>query len=472
MPISKIRKLLAPINIEQSTLNKFCPNLPEPKKPDLLVKKDKSESFSYDSRYNLSLESGNTVEIQETHCLDCGKRLKKNGFNDKVAILDEGLGRHEFKLHRKRCDNCGEIKPDYSKLAPKYGNYHENYKRRARQHYMGGLNPAQIKRAFKTDFGIEASKSSIVNWVNEVSEPLREMLRETPVPSSGYWGYDEIHLNISKNKKYALTTVDLNTRFIPVARIKPKMGKASGREVLVEGRRNATLPIHGLVKDCTANLGKLFNMRSFKNITLQNCYTHVKWIISAHVKAFLGMSKRSNKKVPKEWRWLLYRFYAFLGAKDETDAYIQLEAIRKTVEDLDGKKLKELETAIKQMEGWLPKIIAHQRDPNLPKTNNMTEGFHKKYEYYRAFKTQMMTELGAQRVLDYRVFGHNFKRFPEFINQFEVEYESWRVLVRNSKGDAILRGQGNYFRSMFRKLDIWYGKYLEVWIEYFAIQKD
>ncbi|TKJ25991.1 MAG: hypothetical protein CEE42_05920 [Promethearchaeota archaeon Loki_b31] len=96
MPIPKVRKLMAPINIEQSTLIKFFPSLPEPKKSDLLVKKDKIDSMSYDSRYNLRLESGNTIEIEETHCLDCGKRLKKNGFNDRVAILDEGLGRYEF----------------------------------------------------------------------------------------------------------------------------------------------------------------------------------------------------------------------------------------------------------------------------------------------------------------------------------------------------------------------------------------
>lgn len=472
MPISKIRKVIAPINIEQSTLNKFYPNLPEPKKPDLLVEKDKSGLMTCDSRYNLRLGSGNMIEIEETHCLDCNKRLKKNGFNNKVAILDEGVGRYKFRLHRKRCDDCGEIKPDYSKLAPKYGNYHENYKRRARQHYMAGLNPAQIKKTFKIDFGIDISKSTIVNWVNDAEEPLRKMLEETPVPSSGYWGYDEIHLKIKGKKKYALNTVDLNTRFIPVARIKPKMGKKSGREVLVEGRRNATLPIHGLVKDCTANLGKLFKTRSFKKVTLQNCLTHVKWIVSKHVKAFAGMSKQSRKPVPKEWRWLLYRFYAFLDSKDETDAYIQLEAVRKTVEDLDGKKIKELHTAVKQLESWLPKIIAHQRDPNLPKTNNMTESFHKKYEYYRGFKKEMVTEQGAQRVLDYRAYGHNIELFPDYIQQYEVKYESWRILVRDFKGDVILRGQGNHFRSVFRKLDEWYGNYIEVWDEFFAIKKD
>ncbi|KKM95026.1 hypothetical protein LCGC14_1192400, partial [marine sediment metagenome] len=62
--------------------------------------------------------------------------------------------------------------------------------------------------------------------------------------------------------------------------------------------------INGIVKDCTTNLGGLFRKKSFKHILQQNCLMHVKWIVSAHVKAFAGMSKRSNKPLPKEWRWL------------------------------------------------------------------------------------------------------------------------------------------------------------------------
>ncbi len=126
--------------------------------------------------------------------------------------------------------------------------------------------PSQIQRVFKIDFGIEISLTTIVRWINEVSEPLRETLKETPVPSSGYWGYDEIHLNISKERMYAIDTVDVNTRFVPVAKISEDMGRDAGREVLKEGRKNRKLWINGIVKDCTINLGGLFRTRSFKHI--------------------------------------------------------------------------------------------------------------------------------------------------------------------------------------------------------------
>jgi len=468
MLISKIREKLAPIKIEQYTLNKFFPNLPEPKNHSLLAEVKRRKALSIDKGYTLRMKRNGTIYIKETHCLTCGSRLVKNGHNDRIAILDNGLGRHEFHIQRKRCPRCGEIKPDYSKIAPKYGNYHENYRRRTRQHYMEGLMPSQIQRVFKIDFGIQISLTTLVNWINKVARPLRKMLKETPVPSSGYWGYDEIHLRISKERMYAIDTVDINTQFVPVAKISEHMGRNEGREVLMEGRRGKNLWINGLMKDCTTNLGGLFRTRSFKHIIQQNCLTHVKWIVSKHVKAFAGLSKQSRKPVPKKWRWLLKRFYELIDSKDEADAYIKLEIIRRTVERLKGKKIKELHTALKQLESWLPKIIAHQRNPFIPTTNNLLEGFHKKYTYYPSFKRSMMTPEGAQRVLDYRVFRHNFGKFPEFIDDFNETYENYQLLVRETHYHPSIRGHGMYFKHERIKLDKWYGNYKRLWRQYFA----
>lgn len=270
MPISRLRKIIAPIRIEQPTLNKFFPNLPKPINHSLITKLKEVNSLSNREGYTLRMKRDETVYIKETHCLKCGSRLVKNGSNSRIAILDNGLGRHEFRIQRKRFSKCGEIKPDYSKLAPRYGIYHENYKRRARQHYMEGLMPSQIKRVFRIDFSIEISKSTIINWINDVTEPLRKTLQEIPVPSSGYWGYDEIHLRISTKKTYAIDTVDLNTHFVPIAKISENMGRNAGRKILMEGRRGKNLWINGLVKDCTTILGGLFRTRIILKANLGN----------------------------------------------------------------------------------------------------------------------------------------------------------------------------------------------------------
>ena len=469
MQVNKTREKIAPIKIEQCTLNKFFPNLCESTEHGLLAQLKERKAISCDKGYTIRMKRNGTIYIKEIHCLTCGSRLVKNGYNDRIAILDNGLGKHEFRIQRKRCCRCGEIKPDYSKIAPKHGNYHENYKRRARQHYMEGLMSSQIQRVFKIDFNMKIALTTIVNWIGQVAELLRETLKETPVPSSGYWGYDEIHLRINKERMYAMDTVDINTRFVPVAKISRNMGRNEGREVLMEGRRGKNLWINGLVKDCTANLGGLFRTRSFKHIKQQNCLTHVKWIVSKHVKAFAGLSKQSTKPVPEKWRWLLKRFYSLIDSKDETDAYIKVEILRGTVERLKGKKIKELHAALKQLESWLPKIIAHQRNPFIPTTNNLLEGFHKKYTYYPSFKRSMMTPEGAQRVLDYRVFRHNFGRFPEFIIDLNENYKRYRLLVRETHNHSSIRGHRMYFKHERIKFDQWYGNYQQLWNQYFAI---
>ena len=81
----------------------------------------------------------------------------------------------------------------------------------------------------------------------------------------------------------------------------------------------------------------------------------------------------------------------------------------------------------------------------------------------------MMTERGAQRVLDYRVFRHNFGRFPDYIQQYELKQDRWRSSLPEMKGDRVFQGQANHFSSFIKKINKWYGEYQDVWEQYFAI---
>lgn len=472
MSVPKSSKRNTPIKIEQTTLNKFFPEIPDQKINGLTSDEKRRATNSVRNDYTIRMMPEGDIYIKETYCLDCGRRLRKNGNNPRIAILDKDLGKHEFRIHRKRCRWCGEIKPDYSKIAPKFGKYHENHKRRARQHYMNGLMPSQIQQVFKVDFDLEIPRSTIVYWIEEVTKPLRETLKETPVPSSGYWGYDEIHMRIGGEKMYTLDTVDVVTRFVPAAKISDSMGRSAGYHLFKEARCHNVLWINAVVKDCTTNLGGLFKTKNFKHIIQQNCLTHVKWMISKHVNAFAGLSTQSTKPIPKKWRWLLKRFYNLIDSKHETDAYIQLEIIRSTVEQLKGKKIKHLHTALKNLESWFPKIIAYQRNPFIPTTNNLLEAYHKKYTYYPSFKRNMMTSQGAQRILDYRVFRHNFGRFPDQIKHFEMKYDEFKIILSELPDKRIMSAQHRYFQAEFKKLEKWYGNYQRLWSEYFAIQKE
>lgn len=468
MPSNQIQRLHAPIKVVQTTLNKFDPSLPEPKNRNLTRVLEESELIKSHGRYHIQMTGNNTIVIQEMYCFDCGRRLVKNGLNSRLIIPDNGLGRFEFKLQRKRCPYCGEIKPDYSSLAPKFGNYHENYKRITRQLHLEDLVPRQIKKTIEICFNIKISESTIVRWINLVSESLHLMLDETPVPSSGYFGYDEIHMLIGGKKKYQIDTVDLVTKFIPMARIMPSMGRKAGNEVLKSLKRGRQLQIYGIVKDCSTNLGKLFQKHGWTKIMLQNCLTHVKWNVIKHVKAFSGLSRESKKPVPKEWRWLVRRFYDVIDSRNDADMFIKMEILENTISKLKGKKLKHLHTALKQIKGWLPKIVACRNNPNLSKTNNLNEAYHRKYGRYTPFKRNMMTIHGAQRISDFCRFNHNFGRFPEYIEEFRGQFDTYRALLTDWPGDPSLRGMGLYFRRKKEKLKLWFGEYSRIWNDFFA----
>ncbi len=133
------------------------------------------------------------------------------------------------------------------------------------------MMPSQIVHMFQIDFGVRISKTTIVNCINEVAKPLRKLLRTTPVPSSGYWGYDEIYMRISGERVYTLDAIDLENKFISAAIISDSMRRKADFRFFKVSRKSNTLWINSIVKDCTTNLGGLFRTRSFKHITQQNC---------------------------------------------------------------------------------------------------------------------------------------------------------------------------------------------------------
>ena len=79
-----------------------------------------------------------------------------------------------------------------------------------------------------------------------------------------------------------------------------------------------------------------------------------------------------------------------------------------------------------------------------------------------------MTPEGAQRILDYRVFRHNFDKFPDYIIEFNEKYENYRLLVQETQYHPSIRGHGMYFKHKRIKFDEWYGNYQQLWNQYFA----
>ena len=67
------------------------------------------------------------------------------------------------------------------------------------------------------------------------------------------------------------------------------------------------------------------------------------------------------------------------------------------------------------------------------------------------------------------MFRHNFGKLHGYIVEMRVRFETYRLLVKEIKNQPTLRGAGMLFKAQLKRLDAWFGNYMEVWCQYFAI---
>jgi len=82
----------------------------------------------------------------------------------------------------------------------------------------------------------------------------------------------------------------------------------------------------------------------------------------------------------------------------------------------------------------------------------------------------MMTPRGAQRVLDYRVFRHNFRKFSGYITNLWKKYKMFRIIIADSPIPYKLAGFGMYFKHRFLKVQKWAENYIAIWNMYFKVK--
>ena len=457
MRLLQIGRKTLPNYIKQTTLNNFFKALPQLSDQNVLVYHPFGLTESNTEQYTYEILGENTIEISESHCKVCGKRLVRNGFNARECVLDAGEGCYHFRLHRKRCKQCGEIVINLSALVAAHARYHENYRRRARQHYMRGLMPSQIQWVFSIDFNTWISRSTLVRWINSPAEDLHQMMTETCVPSSGYWGYDEIFLRVAHSRKYAVNLLDLHTNFCISTSIEANLDRGTGRLFLQNARRDAQLPILGIVKDGGMIFGDLFHKHRFRNVKVSLCHTHLKWNINRFLKQAAGLPKETKKPLPPEYLPIQAQFYAVIDSRTDTDAYIALEGARTLA---NWKRNKHLEKGIENLESALQMLVSAQSDRNLDLTNNKIEGFHRKLEYYPSFKRHMQTIGGCVRVADYRNFIHNFEQYNAFYSELLQQFYTYNGIGLNQNLKPEIRHQHPYFLAQFRQLHNQYQNYL------------
>ena len=121
-------------------------------------------------------------------------------------------------------------------------------------------------KIFQKNGAVVPSESSVRNWVKEAAEPIHQTLKKTNLPTSGYFGYDEIHLRTNKKKAYALTMVDLWNDFYVNAKYSANRKNKSIIPFFRESKRGGKIKIEGMVFDGAKNYGSIFKKRGFNHV--------------------------------------------------------------------------------------------------------------------------------------------------------------------------------------------------------------
>ena len=456
-PITQIQTEISDFSEE---LKSFCELLDEK------LEERKVQKKSNDSEDKFVLLPENLIQLQNPTCREHYIPLTKNGVNYRTIYTSDGRALKNVKIQRYECEKCGEYHPNYGDFIPKYANYQEEFKAKARHFYYLGNTPGQVLDIFRVIGLCVPSESSVRNWVKEAFEPIREVVMNTKLPVSGYFGYDEIHTNTNKERTYVFSLVDLWDDFYVNAQYSPDKEKGSIMDFYSKSKRGGKTKFKGLVLDGSNNYGSIFKSRRFIYIVVQRCQTHYKKNLNEAIYEAAGLGKKLKEDLPEPYNEIKKALFAVFNRSTLLRAEVQL--VRAEVR-FYGKISKDVDDIIDHLYALFPNLFKYLEDTRLKPTNNATERMNLDLERYPSLKNHMKTEEGVNIIVKGIVFLHNFEAFQKYIVKREakiLELDRNISIFPDDKELTLLK-QGLKIHLSWVRKD--FGKYKAVYLRYFKL---
>lgn len=433
------------------------------------LEKREDKEKSHDSTDKFVLFPENLIRLKNEACKKHGIPLTKNGTNDRTVYTSDGHVFKNFKVQRYRCRKCGEYKPNYGDFIPKNANYQKEFKAKARQFLFLGNTPGEVVKIFQKNGEKVPSESSIRNWVKAAAEPIHEVVKNTTLPTSGYFGYDEIHLRTNKKKAYALTMVDLWNDFYVNAKYSPNRKNKSIIPFFREAKRGGKIKIEGMVFDGAKNYGSIFKKRGFDHVQTQRCQSHYKKNLNEAIYDAAGLGKQLKKELPEPYKGLKKALFAVFNRSTLLRAEIQLVEAECRYH---GKVSEKVDKIFGELYALFPYLFRHHTCKRLQTTNNATERMNLDLEIYPSLKHHMKTEDGVNMILDGEVFLHNFDAFQAYILKMESKIAELDQNIARDPDDKELKTLKRGLKIHLSWVRKNFNKYMEVYLRYFKLSHE
>lgn len=464
----KINK--TPIKQIQATLVDFSPEL-EPFCSLLEEKLEgiKNEKKSKSSTDEFILFPKNLIRLKNEICKKHEIPLTKNGTNGRTVYTGDGHVFKNFKVQRYQCKKCGEYTPDYGGLLPSHANYQEEVKAKARQFLFLGNTPGDVVKIFEKNGRVVPSESSVRNWVKDASEDIHDVVKNVKLPTSGYFGYDEIHLTTNKKKAYALNMVDLENDFYVNAEFSQDRKNRSIIKSFRRAMRGGKMKMKGIVHDGAKNYGSIFKKRGFIHVHAQRCQGHYKKNLNEAIYEAASLGKQLKKDLPEPFGDLKKALFAVFNRSTLFRAEIQLTQAEVR---FYGKLSEDVDKIIDNFYQLFSILFKHHIDRRLTRTNNPTERMNLALEKYPSLKKHMKTGAGVDMILDGMVFLHNFEMFQEYILKTESKILELEQNIESFPDDEELKSLKRGLKIHLSWVRKDFGKFKEVYLRYFKLSHE
>nr|MDO8117739.1 hypothetical protein [Candidatus Sigynarchaeota archaeon] len=344
--------------------------------------------------------------------------------------------------------------------------YAENWRRRARQLVADGHTPPDVVRIFKKCFGCSPSETLIRGWVAEAADAAGIVVREGDVPTSGYYGYDEIHANLRGNKVYILTSIDLHTKFLPAIGYALDLSDMALEDFFLDIHGKPSSAINGLVLDGLQGYDRVLKSPIFDGISIQLCQTHFKKNLTEKIYDAAGLGHKLKQPLPEPYDQVKKLLFAPFNRTSQVKAEFTLAYADLCV---DGKVSKAVDRILKNYHKKFDLVFQHLNCPALDATNNKVEQLNHKLERYPTLKTGMQTGKGMKRIADMIAFMINHDQFLVYNETLNARLSRLndRVAKDPTDSDAIkeIENLGRYMSTVAG----WQAKYDDIFNRYFRI---
>ena len=455
-----IKAIYTSLTDYSSELDSYCALL------ERKLENKENNKESSDSEDEFALFQGRLVRLRNEKCKYHNIKLTKNGTNNRTVYTSDGRSFKNFKLQRYRCEICGEYKPNYGEFIPDHGNYQEEVKVKARHYFYLGNTPGEVRKLFRVNGTCVPSESSIRNWVNEAAEPIQEVVMNTKLPVSGYFGFDEIHTRTNGERTYILSLVDLWDGFYVNAEFSPDRDAGSIKRFFSSSKRQGKIKFKGLVLDGSNTYGGIIKSRRFSYIKVQRCQTHYKKNLNEAIYEAAGLGMKVKEDLPEPYDEIKKALFAVFNRSTLYRAVWQLliAEIR-----LYGKISEDVDKIIDHFYKLFPNLFRCKEDTRLKPTNNATERMNLDLERYPSLKTRMKTGNGANIVVKGIVFLHNFEAFQKYILKIEAKILKLNQNIADFPEDEELRRLKQGLRIHLSWVRKCYTNYKGVYIQFFKL---